>query len=79
MRVLRIGTRSSVLALAQARLIADEILKAHSDVIIETVKITTTGDKNMSFCSSEPLGIKSMFTHELEEALMNAVNKALIL
>ncbi|MBQ7219644.1 MAG: hydroxymethylbilane synthase [Synergistaceae bacterium] len=68
---IRIGTRGSVLATAQARIIADEILHAHTDIHIDIVKISTSGDKNMSTFSSDPLGIKGMFTHELEEALMN--------
>ena len=35
------------------------------------MKITTTGDKNMSPFSSDPSGIKGMFTLEIEQALMN--------
>ena len=38
---------------------------------IEIVKITTTGDKNMSPFSSDPSGIKGMFTREIEQALLN--------
>ena len=70
MKEIRIGTRGSILALAQAKIIADEILKVHHDIIIETVKITTSGDRNMSPFSSDPAGLKGMFTLEIEQALM---------
>ena len=56
MRDIRIGTRGSKLAIAQAH--------------IDIVKIKTRGDLNMSTFSSDPAGIKGMFTLELEEALM---------
>lgn len=71
MRVIRIGTRSSQLALIQTKIIADEILRTWPDAKIEIVKIATSGDKNMSAFSSEPSGIKGMFTLELECALMS--------
>ncbi len=71
MRVIRIGTRGSLLALAQTKIIADQILHTHPDTHIDIVKITTTGDKNMSPFSSDPSGIKGMFTREIEQALTN--------
>ena len=71
MREIRIGTRGSLLAEAQAQIIADEILKAWPDSHITLVKITTTGDKNMTPFSSDPAGIKGMFTLEIEQALAN--------
>ena len=71
MRVIRIGTRGSLLALAQTKIIADQILDSWPDVKIDIVKITTSGDKNMSPFSSDPSGIKGMFTREIEQALMN--------
>ena len=71
MREIRIGTRGSVLAVAQAQIIADRIAKTWPGVGIEIVKITTSGDRNMSPFSSDPAGIKGMFTLELERALMD--------
>ena len=71
MREIRIGTRGSRLAVVQAEIIAAQILRTWPDVHTELVKITTTGDKNMSLFSSDPAGIKAMFTLELEQALMN--------
>ena len=70
MRDIRIGTRGSKLAIAQAEIIADEILRTHPETHIDIVKIKTRGDLNMSTFSSDPAGIKGMFTLELEEALM---------
>ena len=71
MKLLRIGTRGSLLALAQTKIIADTISASWPDIRIEIVKITTTGDKNMSPFSSDPSGIKGMFTREIEQALLN--------
>lgn len=68
---LRIGTRGSRLALIQTKIIADEILRAFPDARISVVKIATTGDKNLAPFSSDPKGIKGMFTLEIERALLN--------
>ena len=66
---IKIGTRASSLALAQAEIIALEILKSYPDAEISVIKIKTSGDKNMRPFSSAPGGIKGMFTLELENAL----------
>ena len=71
MRIIRIGTRGSLLAVAQAQIIAAQISRTWPDVQTELVKIVTSGDRNMSPFSSDPAGIKSMFTLELEQALIN--------
>src|SRR5204863_1105543 len=55
---LRIGTRASALALAQARLVADALGGA------ELVEITTSGDRVRA------AGVKSRFVKEIEEALL---------
>lgn len=68
---IRIGTRSSPLALAQVNIIAEGIKSSCPNAKIIPVKITTTGDKNMSAFTSDPAGIKSMFTYEIEQALMS--------
>ena len=65
---IKIGTRSSPLALAQTKIISDEILKFYQDAEISIIKIKTSGDKNMAPFSSDPQGIKGMFTLELEKA-----------
>ena len=66
---IRIGTRSSPLALAQVKVIADMIRASWPDAEIIPVPIKTSGDKNMAAFSSDPQGIKGMFTHEIEESL----------
>ena len=68
---LRIGTRGSRLALIQTKIIADGILRAYPDAQISIVKISTAGDKNLAPFSSDPQGIKGMFTLEIERALIN--------
>ena len=66
---IRIGTRSSPLALAQVKEVADEILSAWPDAEIIPVPIRTSGDRNLSPFTSDPQGIKGMFTREIEQAL----------
>ena len=68
---IKIGTRASPLALAQTDLIAREIFKFYPDSEISIIKIKTSGDKNMQPFSSDPAGIKGLFTLELEQALLN--------
>lgn len=65
-RVVRIGTRTSELALRQARMVESALGK--SGVSCEIVTFKTIGDKKVN----EPLsgiGAKGLFTHELEVAL----------
>ena len=67
-KIIRIGTRSSKLALWQANFIADLIRARHDDIDIELVTIRTRGDKDRE--SSLPaIGGKGVFTQELENAL----------
>ncbi len=68
---IKIGTRASPLALAQTEIIAREILKFYPNAEISIIKIKTSGDKNMAPFSSDPAGIKGLFTLELENALLN--------
>jgi len=68
---LKIGTRGSPLALAQARETRDRLAAAHGLTLdeIEIVAITTTGDR----IDNKPLaeiGGKGLFTKEIEEALL---------
>ncbi|MGH3049127.1 MAG: hydroxymethylbilane synthase, partial [Gaiellaceae bacterium] len=57
--MIRIGTRGSALALAQAELVA-----AALDAEVQVVPITTSGDRD------EALGDKSRWTSALERALL---------
>ena len=70
--LLRIGTRGSPLALAQAHTVRDRLAAAHGCTpdAIEIHAIKTTGDKITDRALSEAGG-KGLFTKELEEALLD--------
>ncbi len=63
------GTRSSMLALAQSRIVARAIQAACPHIHTETVPFTTSGDRREGPLA--PVGGKGLFTAELEEALKN--------
>jgi hydroxymethylbilane synthase len=65
---LRIGTRGSRLALAQAREVADAI--GASGVETELVTITTAGDRGAD-PASDPAGVKGLFVTEIVRALLD--------
>lgn len=69
-RPLRLGTRGSPLALAQARLAADALRSAHgwAEEMIELVPITTSGDRIQDRPLAE-LGGKALWTKELDKCL----------
>jgi hydroxymethylbilane synthase len=69
-RPLRIGTRGSPLALAQARLVADALRAAHGwdEAAIEIVAITTSGDVIQDRPLAE-VGGKALWTRELDACL----------
>ena len=70
-RPLRIGTRGSPLALAQAHETRDRLMAAHGlpEAAFEIVVIRTTGDRVLDRPLSE-IGGKGLFTREIEEALI---------
>ena len=66
---LRIGSRGSRLALAQAQGVADALAAACPGLACEIVRITTTGDRTLD----QPLpaiGGKGLFTREIGDALL---------
>ncbi|MEM7416835.1 MAG: hydroxymethylbilane synthase [Gemmatimonadota bacterium] len=65
---LRIGTRGSRLALAQAHWVADQLRSRGSDV--EIIEITTSGDRIRDVPLGPHLG-SSFFTKEIESALLD--------
>lgn len=65
---LRIGSRPSRLALAQARIIKDAIERIAPGLACEIVAIKTTGDK-LTTPSLAAVGGKGLFVRELEQAL----------
>ena len=66
---LKVGTRASPLALAQAELFISSMQEQHPALSFEIVKITTTGDKIQDRALSEAGG-KGLFTKEVEEHLL---------
>jgi hydroxymethylbilane synthase len=70
--IIRIGTRASPLALAQAYETRSRLMQAHgmAEDQFEIVKIITTGDKVLGQPLAE-IGGKGLFTQELEEALLS--------
>jgi hydroxymethylbilane synthase len=69
-RLIRIGTRGSALALAQAHEVKGRLMAAHGlpETAFEIVIIKTTGDMILDRPLSE-VGGKGLFTKEIEEAL----------
>jgi hydroxymethylbilane synthase len=69
---LRIGTRGSALALAQAREVQRRLMATHgfAEADIEIVVIRTTGDRIQDRPLSEAGG-KGLFTKEIEEGLLD--------
>lgn len=67
---IKIGTRKSKLALAQTKMVVNEIKKYFPSINIEVVHFTTKGDKVLN----KPLiniGGKGVFVTEIEDALIN--------
>jgi hydroxymethylbilane synthase len=69
---LKIGTRGSPLALAQARIVRTGLIDAHGldETQIEIVPIKTTGDRIQDKSLAE-IGGKGLFTKEIEHALLD--------
>jgi hydroxymethylbilane synthase len=70
MTTLRLATRKSMLALAQARAYAATLCAANAGLSIEEVHIVTSGDKFKDQPLQE-LGGKGLFIKEIEEALLD--------
>jgi hydroxymethylbilane synthase len=66
---LRIGTRGSALALAQANWVKARLLESQRELEIELQIIKTSGDRLLDTPIAE-LGGKGVFTKEIEEALL---------
>ena len=64
---LRIATRSSALAMAQSRQVADWLMAAHPGLECELAPVVTRGDRVRGPLAA--VGGKGLFTAELEEAL----------
>ena len=68
--MIKVGTRASQLALYQTNLVVERLSTIAKNQNIETVKITTGGDKNRSVPISN-IGGTGVFVKELEDALLN--------
>ncbi len=66
---LRLGTRGSPLALAQANEVRARLASADSQLAVEIVVIKTTGDRVQDRTLAD-IGGKGLFTKEIEEALL---------
>ncbi|GAB6897498.1 hydroxymethylbilane synthase [Kineosporia succinea] len=68
-RVVRIGTRSSPMALAQVERVRAELTALEPDLVVEVVPVTTSGDRWPG--SLAALGGKGAFTREVDQLLLN--------
>ena len=69
MKKIKIATRNSPLAIWQAEFVKKELVKAHTNIDIELIGITTEGDRFLESSLSN-IGGKGLFIKELEEALL---------
>ena len=69
MTTIRIGTRGSSLALAQANWVKRQIRNHNTEARVELVVIKTSGDR-FTDAAIQAMGGKGVFTKEIEEALL---------
>lgn len=69
MKVIKIGTRGSALAVWQAGWVRSQLLNLHPECHVELVKIKTTGDKILDVPLAQ-VGGKGLFVKEIETALL---------
>jgi hydroxymethylbilane synthase len=70
MTTLRLATRKSALALAQARAYARSLEAAHAGLGVEELHVVTSGDRIQDRALQE-VGGKGLFVKEIEEALLD--------
>lgn len=69
-KIIRVGTRESKLAIAQAKIVVDLIKSRHPDIELEILGISTSGDKMLDR-RLDTIGGKGLFIKELENALLD--------
>lgn len=69
-KVIRIGSRESVLAVAQAQLLINHIRENCPDITPELITMKTTGDRILDR-TLDQVGGKGLFVKELEQALLD--------
>ena len=67
-RIVRVGSRASRLAVAQAEIVMRQIESVYPGVQTELVTMKTTGDKILDK-TLDQIGGKGLFVKELDEAL----------
>lgn len=67
-RLIRVGTRGSMLAVTQTKWVVQQIARHHPELQFELQVIRTSGDES-SAPSITPLAGKGLFTREIEDAL----------
>lgn len=67
---LKLGTRASPLAMAQAHEARDRMCAAHPDLVVEIVPVTASGDKVLDRPLAE-IGGKALWTKELDAWLLS--------
>ncbi|MBX7244268.1 MAG: hydroxymethylbilane synthase [Candidatus Sumerlaeaceae bacterium] len=72
---IRLATRGSALALAQASVVARAIQAAQPGIAVEYLIVRTTADKNPSV-SVRQLGDKAVFVKEIEDAILSGAADA---
>lgn len=70
MKILKIATRDSQLALWQAEFVAAALQQAHSGLTVELIKMKAQGDRILDTPLAK-IGGKGLFVKELEEGLLN--------
>ncbi|MEN3203282.1 MAG: hydroxymethylbilane synthase [Atribacterota bacterium] len=70
-RVIRVGSRGSVLALRQTQEVVERLSRVYQEVQWEVVPITTTGDRFPE--DPKTTFAKGMFVKEVEEALLRGI------
>jgi len=68
--IIRIGSRDSALAVAQAEIIRSQIKKSCPRIQVELITMKTTGDKILDK-SLDKIGGKGLFVKELDQALLD--------
>lgn len=68
-KTLRIATRKSPLAMWQAEFVKAELEKAHPELVVELLPMSTKGDKILDVPLAK-IGGKGLFTKELEERML---------
>ena len=69
MQRLRLGTRGSLLAMAQSRLVASALQRLHPDRPVDVMTVSTRGDRNLGV-PLQDVRDPDFFSAELDEALL---------